>query len=114
MIDSPAMRLFSTRRALLLVVGAPLCGCVSTTGVVRNRFATEQRCPSSEVTVDQESGTRYRARGCEKETLYVCTAPATIRGGDGCVEEGLPSPGWYREPEHPAMAPPDPRLQPPQ
>ena len=48
------------------------------------RFAVEQGCPEDRVVVDERGGTLYRARGCEKETIYACGAVASFRGG-ACV-----------------------------
>jgi hypothetical protein len=93
---------------IALLLGA----CVSTTSVVRSRFATEQGCPEDQVTVDEEGGTQYRARGCNKETTYVCGSVAGLQGGVQCVQEGLASPPGVREPDRPALPPPDPRVQP--
>jgi hypothetical protein len=90
-----------------------LCHCVSTTSVVRSRFAVEQNCPENQVAVDEAGGTRYRARGCDKETAYVCGAPTALKGGVQCVEEGLPNPPSYRETDRPVLPPPDPRVPPP-
>jgi hypothetical protein len=90
-----------------------LCACVSTTSVVRSRFAVEQGCPEDRVVVDEQGGTLYRARGCEKETIYACGAVAAFRGGAQCVQEGLPNPPGYREPDRAVLPPPDPRLPPP-
>jgi hypothetical protein len=89
-----------------------LGACVSTTSVVRSRFATEQGCPEDQVAVDEEGGTQYRARGCGKETTYVCGAVAGFKGGVQCVQEGLASPPGVREPDRPVLPPPDPRVQP--
>jgi hypothetical protein len=107
-----AMRLAS--RLAWFVVAVPLlvCACVGTTSVVRSRFAVAQDCPEDQVVVDQEGATQYRARGCEKETAYVCSATAAMKGGVECVEEGLPNPPAYREPDRPVMPPPDPRILP--
>ena len=58
-------------------------------------------------------GTRYRAHGCAKETTYVCGAVAAFKGGVQCVEEGLPSPSGYRDPDRSSLPPPDPRMLPP-
>ena len=93
---------------IALLLGA----CVSTTSVVRSRFATEQDCPEDQVTVDEEGGTQYRARGCSKETTYVCGSVAGFKGGVQCVQEGLASPPGVREPDRPVLPPPDPRVQP--
>ena len=60
--------------------------------------------------VDQEGATQYRARGCAKETAYVCSSMAVMKGGVECVEEGLPNPRGYREPDRPVVPPPDPRI----
>jgi hypothetical protein len=90
-----------------------LLGCVSTTSVVRTRFAKEQSCAEADVTVDQASATEYRARGCSAETTYVCSAAAAFKGGVQCVQQGAPSPPGYREPERPVLPPPDPRVLPP-
>jgi hypothetical protein len=98
---------FSAFLGIALELGA----CVSTTSVVRSRFAVEQGCPESQVDVDAEGGTQYRARGCDKETIYVCGAVAGFKGGVQCVQEGLPNPPGYRERERPVMPPPDPRIQ---
>lgn len=96
--------------AIALLLGA----CVSTTSVVRSRFATEQDCPEDQVTVDEEGGTQYRARGCNKETTYVCgSVAAAFKGGIQCVQEGLASPPGAREPERPVLPPPDPKIQAP-
>ncbi len=84
--------------------------CVTTTSVVRDRFATEHRCPAAEVAVAEDSATRYRARGCEHEAAYVCSAGAAFRGGVQCVEEGIANPPSYREPDRSTMPPPDPRV----
>ena len=91
-----------------------LASCVSTTSVVRSRFAKEQGCPESQVIVDETSATEYRARGCEKETAFVCTAASAFRGGVECVEQGLPAPPGYREANHPVLPPPDPNIPAPQ
>jgi len=92
-----------------------LCACVSTTSVVRTRFANEQSCPEDQVAVDDDGATHYRARGCEKETSYVCSAPAAASGGNiQCVEQGASSPPSYREPDRPIVPPPDPRILPAQ
>jgi hypothetical protein len=91
----------------------PLGACVSTTSVVRSRFAVEQDCPEDQVLVDAWGGTKYRAHGCEKETTYVCGAVADFKGGVQCVEEGLPSPHGYREPDRSTLLPPDLRILPP-
>jgi hypothetical protein len=92
-----------------------LCACVSTQSVVRSRFAEEQGCPEAQVAVDEEGGTQYRARGCDKETTYVCGAVATaFKGGVQCVQEGLSNPPGYREPDRPILPPPDPKIPPPQ
>jgi hypothetical protein len=77
---------------------------------VRSRFATEQRCPENEVTVAEWSGTRYLARGCEKETTYVCGAVVNFKGAVQCMEAGLPNPPGYRERERPVLPTPDPRM----
>lgn len=90
-----------------------LGACVSTTSVVRSRFAVEQDCAENQVVVDAWGGTRYRARGCEKETTYVCNAVADFKGGVQCVEEGLPHSAGYREPDRSTLPPPDPRILPP-
>jgi hypothetical protein len=95
----------------LLVLAASGLACVSTTSTVRSRFATERGCPGDQVTVTAEGGTQYRARGCDKETVYVCGSVASFKGGAQCVEQGLPNPPGYREPEHPVLPPPDPRIQ---
>jgi hypothetical protein len=87
-----------------------LCDCVSTTSVVRSRFSVEQNCAENQVVVDEAGGTKYRARGCDKETVYVCSAPAAAKGGVQCVEEGLPNPPSYRERDRPVLPPPDPRV----
>jgi hypothetical protein len=92
---------------------AALAACVSTASVIRSRFATEQKCPEDEVAVDESGGTQYRARGCDKETTYVCGAVAAFKGGVQCVQQGLPSPPGYREHDHPVLPPPDPRIQAP-
>jgi hypothetical protein len=63
--------------------------------------------------VDAQGGSLYRARGCEKETTYACGSVASFNGGGQCVQEGLSSPPGYREPEHPTLPPPDPRILPP-
>jgi hypothetical protein len=91
----------------------PLGACVSTTSVVRSRFAVEQNCPEEQVRVDDWDATKYRARGCQKETTYVCSAVAGFKGGVQCVEEGLPSPPGYRAPDRLLLPPPDPRILPP-
>jgi hypothetical protein len=98
------------RRLSLAMTALLLASCVSTTSVVRSRFARDQGCPEDQVTVDEASATEYRARGCEKETTFVCSAPSAFRGGVQCVEQGLPAPPGYREAEHPVMAAPDPRV----
>jgi len=67
-----------------------LCACVSTTSVIRSRFAAEQNCREDQVVVDEEGGTQYRARGCEKETTYVCGAAAAFRGGFSASRKGSP------------------------
>jgi hypothetical protein len=90
-----------------------LCSCTSTTSVVRSRFATEQGCPEEHVVVDEPGGSLYRARGCEKETTYACSSVAAFKGGVQCVEEGLPNPPGYREPDRQPLPPPDPRVPPP-
>ena len=92
--------------AIAVLLGA----CVSTKNVVRSRFATEQDCPEDRVVVDEEGGTQYRARGCDKETTYVCGAVAGFRGGVQCVQENLPNPPGYRERDRPVLPPPDPRV----
>jgi hypothetical protein len=84
-----------------------LCECVSTKTVVRTRFAAEARCPDDAVTVE-EGATQYRARGCGRETTYVCGSTAGFRGGVQCAQEGLQPPPGYREPERPL----DPRVVP--
>ncbi len=90
-----------------------LCACVSTTSVVRTRFANEQSCPEEQVFVDDEDATHYRARGCDKEASYVCSAAAAAsRGNIQCVEQGVASPPSYREPDRPVLPPPDPRVLP--
>ena len=81
---------------------------------MRSQFATHQSCPEDRVTVDEESATRYRAHGCEKEATYVCSAQAAFKGAIQCVQEDLPGPPGYRETEHPVLPPPDPRVLPPQ
>ena len=91
-------------------IGLLLCGCVSATSVIRSRFATEQSCPEDQVVVEEGDSTHYRARGCDKETTYVCSAMAAFKGGVQCVQQGLPSPPGYREPERPVFPPPDPRI----
>jgi hypothetical protein len=100
------LRLETTVFALLL--GA----CVSTTGVVRSRFATEQNCAEDQVTVDQTGAEQYRARGCGQETTYVCGSVAALKGGVQCVQQGLSGPPGYREPERSVLPPPDPRIPP--
>ncbi len=90
------------------------CACVSTSSVVRSRFAADQGCPEDQVVVDEEGGTEYRARGCEKQTTYVCGAVAAFKGGVQCVEEGLPNPPRYRERDRPVLPPPDARIPPSQ
>ena len=100
------------RRLPWIIIATLLCACVSTTSVVRSRFAEEQGCPEDQVVVDEGGGTHYRARGCEKETTYVCGSTAAFnRGGIQCVQEGLPNPPGYREREHPVQPMPDPRIQ---
>src|SRR5579862_8026668 len=89
-------------------VAAALCSCVTTTDVVRSRFAKEQSCPEDQVRVDEGGGTQYRARGCDKETVYVCSAAAAFKGGVECVQQGLGSPPDVREHERPVLPPPDP------
>ena len=89
-----------------------LGACVSTTSVVRDRFATEQSCPEDQVMVDQPGAEQYRARGCDKETRYVCGSAAAFKGGVQCVQEGLSGPPGYREPERPVLPPPDAKIQP--
>ena len=101
-------------RASWIGVSLLLSSCVSTTSVIRTRFSNEQTCPEDRVLVDEEGPTRYRARGCEKEAAYVCSSAAAFKGGVQCVQEGLPNPPAYREPEHPAQPPPDPRIAAPQ
>jgi hypothetical protein len=91
-----------------------LTSCVSTTSVVRTRFAKEQSCPEDDVTIDLEGGPLYRARGCDKETTYVCGSVAGFKGGVQCVEEGLPSPSAQRDPDRPVLPSPDPRIPAPQ
>lgn len=92
-----------------------LTSCVSTTSVVRTRFAKEQSCPEGNVTVDLEGGSLYRVRGCDKETTYVCGSVAGFNGGVQCAEEeGLPSPPAQRDPGRPVLPPPDPRIPAPQ
>ena len=92
-----------------------LCACVSTTSVVRTRFANEQSCPEDQVVVDDDGATHYRARGCEKEASYVCSAGAAASAGSiQCVEQGAPNPPGYREPDRPIVPPPDPRMPPAQ
>jgi hypothetical protein len=90
-----------------------LASCVSTTSVVRSRFAVERGCSEDQVVVDEEGGAQYRARGCEKEATYVCSAVAGFRGGVQCVEEGLPNPPGYHERDRPVLPPPDPKVQAP-
>ena len=89
-----------------------LCSCTSTTSAVRTRFATEQGCPEDRVVVDEEGGYLYRARGCDKETTYVCGSVAGFKTGAQCAEEGLPSTGGDRERDRPPLPPPDPRIPP--
>jgi hypothetical protein len=92
---------------------ALLCSCVTTTDVVRSRFAKEQSCPEDQVRVDEAGGAQYRARGCDKETIYVCDHVAAFKGGVECVQQGLPNPPAYRERAPPVLPPPDPGLPPP-
>jgi hypothetical protein len=91
-------------------VAALLSSCVTTTDVVRSRFAKEQSCPEDRVQVDEAGGAQYRARGCDKETVYVCTSVAAFKGGAQCVQQGLPNPPDYRERERPVLLPPDPAI----
>ena len=91
-----------------------LCSCTSTTSVVRTRFAAEQDCPEDRIAVDEQGGTLYRARGCDKEATYACSSVAAFKGGLQCVQEGSPSPPGYREPDRPPLPPPDPKIAPPQ
>jgi hypothetical protein len=88
-----------------------LVSCVSTTSVVRSRFAREQGCPEGQVSVDEAGGTQYRARGCDKETTYVCSGVGGFRNGVQCVEQWLPNPPGYREKDRPVLPPPDPRIE---
>jgi hypothetical protein len=67
-----------------------LCACVSTQSVVRSRFAEERRCPEDQVVVDEEGGTQYWARGCDKEATYVCGAVAAFRAGFSASRKGFP------------------------
>jgi hypothetical protein len=100
------------RRLSWVLVAPLLCACVTTTSVVRSRFAEEQGCPEDQVAVVEGGGTRYRARGCEKETTYVCGSTAAFnRGGIQWVQEGLPDPPGYREHDRPSPLGPDPRIQ---
>src|SRR5882672_10980244 len=78
------------RRFPWILVAPLLCACVSTTSVVRSRFAEEQGCPEDQVAVDEAGGTQYRARGCEKETTYVCGAAAAFRGWFSASRKGSP------------------------
>ncbi len=89
--------------------------CVSTTSVVKSRFAAEQGCTEDRVVVDEEGSAQYRATGCDKEATYVCTnTGAAFKGGTQCVQEGAPSPPGYRERDRPTVPPPDPRIPAPQ
>ena len=47
--------------------------------------------------VDEAGGTQDRARGCDKETTYVCGSVAAFKGGVQCAQEGLGNPPGYRE-----------------
>jgi hypothetical protein len=98
------------RRFFLAATALLLASCVSTTSVVRSRFAKEQGCPENQVVVDEARGSLYRARGCDAETTYACSGVAGIRGGVECVQEWLPNPPAYREPARPVLLPPDPRI----
>jgi hypothetical protein len=91
-----------------------LSGCTSTTSAVRTRFAAEQGCPEDRVTVDEEGGALYRARGCDKEATYACSGVGGFKGGVQCAQEGLANPPGYREPDRPTLPPPDPKLAAPQ
>ncbi len=91
-------------------LGSLLSSCLSTTDVVRSRFATEQSCPKDQVRVDEEGGTQYRARGCDKEAVYVCDKVAAFKGGVECVQEGLRNPPGYEEREKPPSPTPDPAV----
>jgi hypothetical protein len=101
-------------RRVTPLAAALLTSCVSTTSVVRTRFAKEQSCPEEEVTITLEGGSLYRARGCDKETTYACGSVAGFQGGVQCVEEGFPSPRAPRDPDRPVMPPPDPGISAPQ
>jgi len=101
-------------RPVTLLGAVVLTSCVSTTSVVRTRFAKEQSCPENHVTIDLEGGSLYRARGCDKETTYVCGSVAGFKGGVQCEEERLPSPPAQRDPDRPVLPPPDPRVPAPQ
>ena len=69
---------------LLTVV--PL-GCVSTTGIVRTRAATDFDCPESEVTVEDVAGTTYRATGCGRTATFTCGGPRE----NTCVHDDAPT-----------------------
>ncbi len=109
MLASSAVR----RLAWISVALFGLASCVTTTSVVRSRFAKEQSCPVDRVTVDGPFAQRYRAHGCDREATYVCTSTGGFKGGGECVEEGLPNPPGYRDREHPNIAPPDPNVSAP-
>jgi hypothetical protein len=98
------------RRLSWIVVAPLVCACVSTHSVIRARFAKEQSCPEDLVAVDEEGGTQYRARGCDKETTYVCGSVAAFKGGVQCVQQDLPNPPGYREPDRSVLPPPDPKM----
>jgi hypothetical protein len=92
----------STLVVLIAVLTTGL-GCISAERTVRAQFARAQDCPAALVSVSFAHGATYRASGCGRQVVYVCSSFGRTEGVDElrCVEQGLKNPAPAGERERP-------------
>ena len=99
-------------RHVVFTLSFLLVGCHSTVSSLKSRFATEEACPESDVTVTNVGATQYHASGCRQSVVYVCEhASMSKTDVRRCAIEDARSPRSPQEKERPVLPPPDPRVQ---